>query len=141
MTERVDLDHLARLAKGATPGLWLPGDGERVPSDAVSAPDATRDGFDDEDYAHYGGALVAESMYPADREYIAAADPATMLALVAELHAAREEIAAARVLLDDLDDSATEDDAERYIAARNAYDQATGRPDPAAGHADPEGPR
>lgn len=124
MAGRVDLNHLERLARGATPGLWLPGDGERVPSDVVSAPSATRDGFDDEDYAHYGGALIAESMRPADREYIAAADPATVLTLVAELSAARRVVEAARVLVYQPHESTAEETAE-VIAI---YDQATGQP-------------
>lgn len=140
MAERVDLDHLERLAKAATPGLWLPGDGERVPSDVVSAPDATRDGFDDEDYAHYGGALVAESMRPADREYIAAADPATVLALVAELRAARRERKALRSALERTRDNfaaAVRGLPVRDMAETLAEADASLAYDPAAGHAEP----
>lgn len=87
----IDIDKLEMLAKGATQGEWYTGIGweQMEPGKFICA----RDGggvvlVDDED---------EKALSDADHEYIAAANPATILELIAEvrrLRAALAEVAA-----------------------------------------------
>jgi hypothetical protein len=91
----IDLDKLAELARAATPGPWEHGTGyeQSEPGDFVSAAG--------------GEVVVCEDQAPtaADAAFIAAANPAAVLALVERLRAAEHpgERGSVRRLMFDLD--------------------------------------
>lgn len=87
-----DLDALEALAKAATPGPWvLDNSGWSRP---YSVPDRIAGGISENDWTNVimpqdeqgGGSWSRDE----DAEYIAAADPSTILALIAELRRERE---------------------------------------------------
>jgi hypothetical protein len=84
---RVDLDELERLAKEADPGPWrTEEDAEHYPFLVAETPDG-------------GSYVLIESkgeLESVNAYFMAAANPATALALVAELRAAREVVEASR---------------------------------------------
>ncbi|WP_067198891.1 ead/Ea22-like family protein [Microbacterium sp. XT11] len=108
MSEKVDLDALEALAKAATPGPWvLDNSGWSRP---YSVPDRIAGGISENDWTNVitpqdeqgGGSWSRDE----DAEYIAAADPSTVLALIAELRQERERA----------------DEAWRIGAAQHGYD-------------------
>jgi hypothetical protein len=90
----IDLDAIEARAKAATPGPW---EASEAASDAIIAP--AQPLHYDEEARDYGGPIIGESMHLADRDHIAGLDPQTVLALVAELRAAREVVDKARLVL------------------------------------------
>ncbi len=73
----IDLDALEALAKAATPGPWVM---------------TTQGGIEPHDYAGLGedSNSVAQVRHDRNWEFIAAADPSTVVALIAELRQERE---------------------------------------------------
>lgn len=87
---KLDLDAIQARADKATQGPW-----EQSPKtdDAIIAPDRSLPS--DSDYLEeYGGYIIGESLQSHDLAHIAGMDPPATLALVAELRAARDVIAA-----------------------------------------------
>lgn len=108
MSAPPDLDALERAARAATPGPWLYGplEGANATWEISLAPEGK------------GAALVAEVFSEDDRDFIAAVDPPTVLALIARLRAAEAREREAWI------DEATEDAAtDRALAT---YDAARG---------------
>lgn len=91
MTEQIDLDALEAAARKATPGPWefSPDDGSALDADAVVVLDEAGD-----------EALTVTAWIEAkDAEFIAAVNPSTVLALVAELRQERERADGAELAL------------------------------------------
>lgn len=86
----IDLDALEKLAKAATPGPW-----DKYPTTKYSLDIVTYDEHGEE------AETICEVMGDKDHEYIAAANPQTILALCRELRAAREVVDKAKAVLSD----------------------------------------
>ncbi|MFJ4173374.1 ead/Ea22-like family protein [Microbacterium sp. NPDC089696] len=94
MPERIDLDPLEAKAKAATPGPWmLDGMGEDEPEINYWAHRFIGTAEPNESGSHEVVATSEDGHGP-NAEYIAAAHPAVILALVSELRTARAAIAA-----------------------------------------------
>lgn len=91
-------EELKRIAKAATRGVWRAGKN----SDDVVADHPAGHAQDQQSLDYYGGHLVAESIAAHNREFIAAANPAVVLALIAENERLRESDQEATELCDTL---------------------------------------
>lgn len=76
----IDKEKLKALAEAATPGPWRYGKN----ADDVVADHPAGHADDPHGIDYYGGHLVAESIAASNRAFIAAANPAAVLALIAE---------------------------------------------------------
>lgn len=88
----VDIEKLEALAKAATQGQWRKGKN----ADDVVADHPAGHEQDPHEIDYYGGHLVAESISACNREFIAAANPAAVLELIADLKKSRAECEALR---------------------------------------------
>src|SRR5260221_13247200 len=81
----LDLDAIEQAARAATPGSWREGNAyASVVADACSCDCADhRYCLDEHSLRAYGGFLVGESMHCRDRDFLLAAQPQVVLALVA----------------------------------------------------------
>jgi hypothetical protein len=73
----IDYDALEKLAKAATPGPWFSVENDLVGGKSVTAVDLPMSKIDFRIYR-----IIADLAWPTDSDFIAAANPATLLALV-----------------------------------------------------------
>lgn len=83
-----DYTELKRLSEAATPGPWRYGKN----ADDVVADHPAGHADDPHGIDYYGGHLVAESIAASNRAFIAAANPAAVLALIAENEALVDQL-------------------------------------------------
>jgi predicted phosphoadenosine phosphosulfate sulfurtransferase len=85
----IRLDDLEKKAQAATQGVWFSAEHGQYVS-AVCGDESTHN--DSDNISFYNGHLVAESFRPKNAEYVASANPETILALIKAVRAAQNAV-------------------------------------------------